>query len=108
MSETRMDLSEIMEALIENECVVFDEFEDALIGVTCGWGETRAVYEYGKVIECLVIQNDWDWDTALEHFERNTAGSFLGPTTPEIVDTGYEPEIPPDGCLSVSHDELVE
>jgi len=100
-----MELSEIMEQLEFNECIVFDDLEDALIGVTCGWGDMRAVYEWGRCIEIFMVRDGMTYEEASEHFEHNTAGTYAGPKTPEVVNTGYDPEVTPDGCLKVWDDE---
>jgi hypothetical protein len=97
-----MELSEIKELLEENECIVFPDLEDALVGITCGWGELRAVYEWGKCIEVFMVRDGMSHEEACEHFSTNTAGTYAGEKTPEVVNTGYEPNPAPDGCLQVS------
>ena len=96
-----MDKEELEFLLEESECVVFPDYEGALIGITAGWGETRAVYDWGKCIEILMVRDGMSHEDAIEYFAVNTAGAYLGPQTPEIVNTGYEIDIPPDGCLKV-------
>jgi hypothetical protein len=100
-----MDREELQSYLEDGECMVYPEYEDALIGVTAGWGETRAVYEWGKCIEILMLRDGMTYDDAIEYFAINTAGAYNGEKTPEFVNTGYEPDIPPDGCLKVTHDQ---
>ena len=91
------DKPELQELLVDAECIVFPDYEDALVGITAGWGTTRAVYEYGKCIEILMIRDGMSYEEATEYFSYNTAGAYVGPKTPEIINTGYEPTIPPEG-----------
>jgi hypothetical protein len=99
-----MELSEIKDRLADDDSITYPDYEDALIGFTCGWGRTRAVYEWGKCIEILMVRDGMTYEEALEWFERNTAGAYNGEHTPEIVNTGYSPEPVPDGCLRVWSD----
>lgn len=92
---------EILIILEETEAIVFDGFERALVGYTCGYGPTRAVYEWGKCIEILMRRDGMSYEDAEEFFEFNVAGSHLGEKTPEIVNTGYYPRKVPQGYLPV-------
>ena len=84
MNEKRLALSEV-----DPEILLFDGFDDALIGYTDSWGSEnsrsmRAVYSYEK---CLtVLMNDGlSYESAVEHFEFNTLGAYVGPRTPVVV-----------------------
>ena len=96
-----MELSEIKERVAEAGACLWHDYEDALIGVTTS-GELRAVYEWGKCIEVLMMRDGMDYSGAIEMFEYNIA---LGQGQPIIVDTGYEVEAVPSGCLRVWADE---
>ena len=96
-----MELSEIKERIAENEAVLWHDYEDALIGVTES-GDVRAVYEWGKCLEVLMLRDGMTYEEAMEMFEYNIA---LGDGQPIVVNTGYHPEAVPSGCLRVWADE---
>ena len=74
---------ELMEALEENECLIANGFDDALIGITMT-GEIVAVYSYRKCIE--VLMRDMDEEDALEYFSYNVLGAYVGKKTPLFID----------------------
>jgi hypothetical protein len=96
-----MELSEIKELVAEAEAFLWPDYEDALIGVTTS-GEVRAVYEWGKCIEVLMLRDGMTYTDAVGFFEYNIV---LGKGQPTIVHTGYDPESIPSGCLRVWADE---
>jgi len=62
-----------------------DGFDDALIGVgeRCGCPDL-AVYDANKCLEILV-ESGMDSEEALEYFEFNTLGAWVGDSTPIFV-----------------------
>lgn len=69
-----------------NSIVFFSDysFEDALIGIS---EDNRAVYEYDKMINCLIQNEGFTNDEAMEWIECNTIPSlsYLGPGAPIIM-----------------------
>ena len=63
-----------------------DGFDDAVIGVgsRCG-SEDVIVYDAEKCIDILVEEHGMDPDEALEYFEFNTLGAYVGKLTPIFV-----------------------
>ena len=62
-----------------------DGFETALIGFGFQFNAAVAIYDYER---CLAILRDRDGmsaDGALEFFEFNVAGAYVGPNTPVFV-----------------------
>jgi hypothetical protein len=70
--------------LEDEECLVADGFDEAVIGISFG-ANPVAVYSVQKVIDILVDQDEMDISDAIEHFEYNIAGSYLGEKTPIFV-----------------------
>ena len=66
-----MDKKELWGLLEQEECLLADGFDDAVIGISYGPDQV-AIYDIGKVVE---------------FFEYNIAGSYLGPKTPMFVFT---------------------
>ena len=95
-------MEEIMQALEDAEAITYDGYERALVGFTCGWGNTRAVYEWGKCIQILMNRDGMSYEDAVEFFDFNTAGAYVGESTPEIVNTGYLPRQHPEGYLDIA------
>ena len=78
-----MDRQEQLDYLRENEAVLYDEFEDALIGVsdnTCT--PIRAIYDSNRCVEILMSNSIDDYEDACEYFEYNYLGAYLGESTP--------------------------
>lgn len=64
--------------------LMMDGFDEAIIGVgrRCGC-PTLAVYDYHKVIR--ILERDMTHDEAVEYYEHNIAGAYMGENTPIIV-----------------------
>lgn len=73
-----------MEVLAEEECLLADGYEDALIGCTAGIN-TVAVYEVGKMIQIRMEEDEMSYDEAVECIEFNTIGAHVGEKTPLFV-----------------------
>ena len=78
-----IDKEDLMEILAEEECLLADGFNDAIVGVTCG-ANVVAVYDIDRVIEILV-EEGMDYDDAVEHVDFNIVGSYVGEKTPMFM-----------------------
>ena len=59
-----------------------DGFDDAIIGVGNKFGDQLcAIYDTDKVIDIL-MKEGMDYAEAMEHFDFNIAGSYVGEQTP--------------------------
>lgn len=69
-----------------DEAVVFDgpDFDEAIIGVT---DEGRVVYDYNKMVRCMMQQDEITEEEAIEFIEYNTirALPYFGPNAPIIM-----------------------
>jgi hypothetical protein len=74
------------------EALLADGFEAAIVGIAerCG-KEPLVVYDAGKCVQILVERDGMDEDEALEFFNFNTLGAWMGDNTPLFL-TRYEPE----------------
>ena len=77
------DKKELWLHLEEYECLLADGFDDAVTGVTFGV-VPRAVYSVNKCLDILV-EEGMSMEEAVEHFEYNVAGSYVGEKTPVWV-----------------------
>lgn len=87
--ESRPELSErILEAIQEEnpEALLLDGFEAALVGVARRCAQpTLAVYSISEILKILVERDGLDWEEAVEHFEFNIAGAWMGEHTPVLL-----------------------
>lgn len=89
-----MRYNEKVELLAElnDEAIVYHDIEDALIGYLERFGQRPiAVYDYDKAIECLMIEETEEaYEQAVEWFEHNTLGTWVGEGTPAFLHTFKE------------------
>jgi len=78
----------LMEALEENECLLADGFESALIGITEGPNPV-AVYDINRMIESLIRKDDMTPEDAREFIEFNVVGAYVGEKTPMYIDLDF-------------------
>lgn len=74
------------------EIILWDGLDGALIGVAerCGM-DPVAAYDYGECIRILRDQSDMSQEDAVEYFEFNVLGAYVGEKTPIVV-TGFTGE----------------
>ena len=59
-----------------------DGFDDAIIGVVERIGVQAICYDQEKVIDILIERDGMDYEEAVEYFEFNIAGAWVGESTP--------------------------
>ena len=64
-----------------------DGFDECIIGITQLYGKDTpvVVYDAMEMIEVLVDEHDMSRDEAVEYFEYNISGAYLGEHTPLYV-----------------------
>lgn len=68
-----------------NGILLADGFEKAFLGVGAAYyNPPCAIYDYDKCIDILV-NDDCDFEEAIEYFEFNVIGSYVGPQTPLFI-----------------------
>jgi len=81
-----MTLKEILEIYPENDWLKADGFDDCVIGIVHSFsGEPILAYDYHKVIEKLM--KDMSEEDAIEHFNFNIVGAYVGKKTPIYIET---------------------
>ncbi len=69
---------------VEEEIIIYDEFEDAIIGLADRFGmDTSVAYDYDKVIK--ILMEDMSYEEAVEHFDFNVIGGWVGDSTPVFI-----------------------
>jgi|TARA_R100001463_G_scaffold112452_1_gene167462 hypothetical protein len=69
------------------DVIVADGFEDALIGVGQQFNKALAVYDRQKCIEILMERDGMSDEEAVEYFEYNVSGAWVGEYTPIFLET---------------------
>ena len=72
-------------ALLEDEeALIANGFDEAIIGITFG-ANMITVYSVKKIIDILMEEDEMSFSDAIEHFEYNIGGSYVGEKTPIFV-----------------------
>jgi hypothetical protein len=82
---TRKEISDYIEEQCMEGVLLADGLEDAFIGVSCGFGSNKAVYDWGKCIEIFMQRDDMSQEEAIEHMDFNVTGAYVGEQTPEFI-----------------------
>ena len=65
-------------------CLFADGFDDAVIGLGCCFNSYKVIYDKKKVVEILC--KDMNYDEAIEYFEFNIIGAYVGEETPVFLE----------------------
>ena len=84
---TRQD---VLDVLTDEECLLADGFEAALVGYVQQFNRTTALYDYEACIKVLV-DGGMDEEEAAEYFDFNVAGAYVGEKTPSFAFLVKEP-----------------
>ena len=69
---------------MEEEIIIYDEYEDAIIGLADRFGmDTSVAYDYDKVIK--ILMEDMSYEEAVEYFDFNVIGGWVGDSTPVFI-----------------------
>ena len=70
----------------ESEILLADGFEDAFIGLGNQYTKPAvAIYDRGKCIEILINRDGMEYHEAVEFFDFNVSGAWVGERTPIYV-----------------------
>lgn len=86
-------LSQILERYDGNELLKADGFDNAVIGIDSRG--MRLIYSRSKCIDILVKQG-LSYEEAIEHFDFNVEGAYVGEQTPIWCEDDYEHETTED------------
>lgn len=80
-------LEEIVEYYQDEDILKADGFDDAVIGIDTQ--TIRLIYSVTRCVEILVL-GGMDVDEAIEYFDFNVKGSYVGEKTPIWCDDMYK------------------
>ena len=70
--------------------IFYDGFDDAIIGVTQRMNEEPLVaYSVDKMVEIMVERDGMTHEDAVEYFDFNIGGGWIGPNTPMFIRNEY-------------------
>lgn len=67
------------------DTLVADGWDAALIGITQRKGHTLAVYDANRIVQTLQSRDGMDYQEAVEYFDFNILGAWVGDGTPVYV-----------------------
>lgn len=67
------------------ELLTADGFDKAIVGVVRRMDTMAVCYDKNKVIE--ILMEDMSYEDAIEYFEYNIAGAWVGESTPFFLET---------------------
>ena len=79
-------LKGIVEYYQDEEILKADGFDDAVIGIETG--SMRLIYSVTRCVEILIV-GGMDMNDAIEYFDFNVRGSYVGEKTPIWCDDMY-------------------
>ena len=79
-------LKGIVEYFQDEEILKADGFDDAVIGIDIG--TMRLIYSVTRCVEILIV-GGMDMNDAIEYFDFNVRGSYVGEKTPIWCDDMY-------------------
>ena len=71
---------------IDENSILADGFEEALIGVAIRLGENLVIYDYEKSIDILMNRDGMDREGAIEFMSFNVLGAWVGDNTPIFIE----------------------
>lgn len=70
---------------IGRDTLFADGFDAAIMGITEVNEGYRVCYDIGRILELLVIEHDMGEEEAIEYYDFNIAGAYMGPLTPIFI-----------------------
>lgn len=70
---------------LEEETLLADGFDEAIVGSGERGGVEIVIYDYGKSVEILVERDEMTEEDAYDHMGFNVIGSWVGDGTPMWV-----------------------
>ena len=68
------------------ELLVADGFDKAIIGVSTSFNKMSVAYDTNKCIKILMSRDKMSREEAIEYFEYNVAGAYVGEHTPSFIE----------------------
>lgn len=81
MERTKLD--DIIEQWPEASFLKADGYDDCILGYEYDWnGNMRLIYSVKAILDKMVTEDEMSEEDAIEHFEFNMRGGYVGEQTP--------------------------
>ena len=81
-----MNRKEIEETYQDTPLLFADGFDKAIVGVSQQFNSLSVAYDRNKCIEILMTRDNMTQLEAIEYFEYNVVGAYLGDNTPSFIE----------------------
>jgi len=81
---------------LDPRILLADGYNDCLVGVTLRGQEWVALYDASRIVEKLAL--DMDYEDAMEYFDFNIQGAYLGEKTPIFISMDQDIDDPEDSA----------
>lgn len=81
-------LQDIIESYDDETFLKADGFDEAIIGVD--EATMRLIYSVSKCLDILIKRDGLLWEEAVEHFNFNVSGAYMGVKTPIWCEDQFE------------------
>ena len=78
-----MTRKKIEEEYFDTKLLFADGFDDAIVGVSQQFNSFSVAYDKNKCIE--ILKKDMNEDEAIEYFDYNVVGAYMGEHTPTFI-----------------------
>ena len=82
----QMNRKEIEEAYQDTPLLFADGFDKAIVGVSRTFNKLSVTYDTNKCIKTLMSRDKMSREEAIEYFEYNVVGSYVGDSTPSFIE----------------------
>lgn len=82
---TRATITEYCEANEIEVLLLPEEYDSAIVGLGCKFNEYSVSYDTKKCIQVLQDFHGMEYLDAVEYFEFNVSGGYLGTSTPTFM-----------------------
>ena len=85
MGISREEISTYIEDQGMEGVLLADGLEDAFLGVSCGFGPSKAIYDWDKCVEVFMNRDGMTYEEAVEWIDYNVTGAYVSEQTPEFI-----------------------
>lgn len=70
-------LEQILENYEDEEILIADGFDKAVIGIATDFTDPRLIYSVSKCLDILMEQDEMSYEDAMEYFTYNVSGGYI-------------------------------
>lgn len=85
MMQSRKQIVDFCESSEIEVLLLPPEFDGAIVCLSLKFNDYSVLYDSVKCIECLMKNDSMSYEDAVEYFEFNIQGSYVGPNTPTFT-----------------------